>query len=167
MKTKTQHKTLKVKSVLTQARLEEKETKLNQAAGDLLEQLPDHAGQLVHTLSKQNQMPLWQATCGILLAVHLEGRLSECRRDPAWKDGFKTKELTCKQCNKTFTPKHIAQPYCSNDCGLVAAGVIPISITQKEFPKDDVLTTRTTPNSTLPTADSANNQWNTPTEALS
>ena len=109
------------------------ETKLNQAAKDLLEQLPDHAGQLVHSLAKQFQMPLWQYACGILLAVHLEGRLSEFRVDPAWKAGLKTKELKCKYCGSVFTPRHINQPYCSNECGLAATGPKP-----KKEPKPNV-----------------------------
>jgi len=96
------------------------EARLNQAASDLLEQLPDHVGQLVHSLAKQFQMPLWQYTCGILLAVHLEGRLSEFRIDPAWREGLKTKTLICKQCKKSFVPRHINQPYCCNECGILA-----------------------------------------------
>lgn len=96
--------------------------KLNQSAADMLEQLPDHAGQLVHSLAKQYRMPLWQYVSGILLAVHLEGRLSEFRIDPAWRDGFKTNELVCKHCGKKFPPKRINQPYCCNECGLAAEG---------------------------------------------
>jgi hypothetical protein len=106
------------------------EARLNQAASDLLEQLPDHAGQLVHSLAKQYQMPLWQYTSGILLAVHLEGRLSEFRIDPAWREGLKTKTLICKQCKKEFTPKHINQPYCCNECGIAA--------NQARQPKKDI-----------------------------
>jgi hypothetical protein len=115
--------------VNTQTKLQEKEDSLNQAAKDLLEQLPDHAGQLVHSLTKQYQQPLWQTTCGMLLALHLEGRMSEFRIDPAWKQGFKTHELQCqyKPCSKKFPPRHLGQLYCSNDCGLLDAGVIPIS----------------------------------------
>ena len=95
---------------------------LNDAAQLLIDQLPDHAGELLESLAKQYTMPLWQYTTGILLAVHLEGRLSEFRLDPAWKSGLKTKELICKHCKKPFTPKHIGQPYCSNECGLAATG---------------------------------------------
>ena len=94
--------------------------KLNDSARLLLSQLPDHVGELVENLSSQYQIPIWQYTTGILLAVHLEGRLSEFRLDPAWKDGLKTKELVCKHCNKSFKPLHIGQPYCSNTCGLEA-----------------------------------------------
>lgn len=111
------------------------EQRLNTAASGLLEQLPDHAGQLVHSLAKQYQMPLWQYTCGILLAVHLEGRLSEFRLDPAWRDGLKTKELTCKHCGKSFKPRHIGQPFCSNECGLLATGPEEI---RKSLNKDSV-----------------------------
>ena len=118
------------------------EAKLNQAAQDLLAQLPDHAGQLVHSLSKQFQIPLWQYLSGILLAVHLEGRLSEFRLDPAWKDGLRTKELICKQCKKSFTPRHIAQPYCCNECGLIAAGVLP-----QPSPKQESINVNTSPKS--------------------
>jgi len=104
----------------TQTKLDLQSAKLNAAATLLLEQLPDHAGQLVHELAKQYQIPLWQYLGGVLLAVHLEGRLSEFRLDPAWKDGLRTKELQCQYCKKMFKPRHVNQPYCSNECGLAA-----------------------------------------------
>ena len=105
------------------------EDKLELAAKSIIEQLPDHAGELIVNLSKQYQVPLWQYTCGILLAVHLEGRLSEFRLDPAWKEGLRQKLLKCQydKCNQMFKARHINQPYCSNECGLLAAGVVPIS----------------------------------------
>jgi len=117
---------------------EVKVKELDKAAELLLGQIPDHAGELVHSLSKQFQIPLWQYLDGILLAVHLEGRLSEFRLDPAWKDGLKTKELKCKHCNKMFKPVHIGQPYCSNECGFAATGPEPhIEKTPIEEPQDN------------------------------
>jgi len=108
--------------------------RLNDSALLLIDQLPDHIGQLLENLSTQYQIPIWQYTVGVILAVHLEGRLSEFRLDPAWKDGLKTKELQCKYkpCSKMFKPRHIGQPYCSNECGLAATG-------PKEL-QDDILT---------------------------
>lgn len=119
------------------------ETNLNKAASELLAQLPDHVGQLVHSLSKQYRMLLWQYTCGILLAVHLEGRLSEFQLDPAWKQGLRTQTLKCKHCNKDFTPRRINQVYCSNECGLKALDVESNKPTPKHImdKKPDVLTT--------------------------
>ena len=123
----------------TQPKLDLESAKLNNAARELLEQIPDHAGQLVHELAKQTQIPLWQHVCGVLLAVHQEGRLSEFRLDPAWKDGLRTKELVCKHCGKKFNPRHVNQPYCSNACGMAANPIGPF----KE-PKQDVVTTAST-----------------------
>uniref|UniRef100_A0A6M3IJ19 Uncharacterized protein n=1 Tax=viral metagenome TaxID=1070528 RepID=A0A6M3IJ19_9ZZZZ len=107
---------------MTDKKLNLGDLKLNSSAEALLDQLPDHAGQLVHSLATQYSIPIWQYTCAILLAVHMEGRLSEFRLDPAWKDGLRTKELICKHCGTKFSPRHIGQPFCSNDCGLAAAG---------------------------------------------
>ena len=114
--------------VTSEVELQNKETLLNQAAIDLLHQLPDHADQLVHSLAKQYQQPIWRIACGMWLALHLEGRMSEFRVDPAWKHGFKTRELTCqyKPCGKKFPPRHIGQLYCSNECGLSAADIVSI-----------------------------------------
>jgi hypothetical protein len=114
------------------AKLLLQESKLNQASQDLLDQLPDHVGQLVTSLAKQTYIPQWQLVCGVLLAVHQEGRLSEFRLDPAWKDGLRTKELVCQyaKCGKTFTPKRIAQKYCSTECGLKADGMWKIPETK-------------------------------------
>lgn len=115
----------KVQPSIKQPKPSEMDVKrLNDSASMLLRQLPDHAGQLVETLAKQYSMPIWQYVTGILLAVHLEGRLSEFRLDPAWKDGLKTKELKCqyKPCSKMFKPRHIGQPYCTNECGTKATG---------------------------------------------
>jgi len=140
---------------LTDIQLTLAETKLNQAAADLLTQLPDHAGQLVHSLAKQYQMPLWQYTAGILLAVHLEGRLSEFRIDPAWRDGMKTKTLKCKHCGEAFVPRHINQPYCSNICGLAAV--------EKLIPRNDKETLKNDPipdmSRAASIASSANMAW--------
>jgi len=142
----------------TQTKLALQSAKLNQAAADLLEQLPDHAGQLVHSLCKQYQMPLWQYTAGILLAVHLEGRLSEFRLDPAWKDGLKTSELICKHCGKSFKPRHIGQPYCSNECGMAAVG--PPELKLKETKQDAVVIPN---NPAMPIA-SATSAWDSAVE---
>lgn len=140
----------------TDAQTALKESKLNQAALDLLLQLPDHAGQLVQSLAKQYQMPLWQYISGILLAVHLEGRLSEFRIDPAWREGFKTKTLKCKHCNKDFVPRHINQPFCSNECGLSAtARPTRKPSTLRVMPDDPVHTLR----NSASTNNSASNTW--------
>lgn len=98
------------------------EKRLNEAAQLIINQLPDHAGQLIEELSKQNYTELWQMTAGIILSVHMEGRLSSFILDPAWRDGVKQKDHTCKyeECKKIFKPIHIGQLYCSNECGLRA-----------------------------------------------
>jgi len=129
---------------------------LNKAAQLVIDQIPDHAGQLINTLSKQFSIPVWQYTAGILLAVHLEGRLSEFRLDPAWKDGIKTKELICKHCNKPFAPQHIGQPYCSNECGLAATG--------PEEHIENVPTLPPTPNRASDSITTSN--WSDPVESM-
>ena len=135
---------------------EVKVEELNKAAQLVIDQIPDHAGQLINTLATQFSVPIWQYTAGILLAVHLEGRLSEFRLDPAWKDGLKTKELICKQCGKTFKPRHIGQPYCSNECGTIATG-----------PKEHIENVSTLPPPTNRASDSiATSDWSDPVEAV-
>lgn len=90
---------------------------LDNAAELLLQQLPDNAGELVRILRTEYEMPLWQLFCGILLAMHLEGRLSAFTLDPAWRDGIRQRDLVCKKCKKPFTPIHINQLYCTDICG--------------------------------------------------
>lgn len=98
------------------------EFRLNLAARLLLDQLPDHVGELAITLAHEYQLPLWHFMCGVILEVHYEGRLSSFQIDPAWKDGFKQKELVCQwtECGKKFKPLRIAQKFCSNECGIKA-----------------------------------------------
>jgi len=135
--------------------------RLNLAAEALLKQLPDHAGDLVVSLSKQFTLPIWQYVTGILLAVHLEGRLSEFRLDPAWKDGLKQNLLRCQwtACGKMFKPRHIGQKFCSNDCGNLATG--PREIFGNVKPVPDIPTSIPDP-----THDSAGSSWTSPTPVM-
>jgi len=48
------------------------------------------------------------------------GRLSAFHWDPAWQDGVKETIRECEFCGQEFRPERIAQPYCSNECGLKA-----------------------------------------------
>jgi len=93
---------------------------LDNSATLLLAQLPDHCGELVENLSKEYQIPLWQMFCGILLAMHLEGRLSAFQLDPAWRENLRQDKLICDRCKQTFKPDHLAQKYCSEKCGVAA-----------------------------------------------
>ena len=93
---------------------------LDNAAALLLAQLPDQCGELVTNLRDEYAIPLWQLFCGILLAMHLEGRLSAFQLDPAWQDGLRQHDLLCGWCKTSFTPRWIAQKYCSEKCGVAA-----------------------------------------------
>jgi len=95
------------------------QTTLNKACKDLLDQLPDGVGSLVEAMAKERGIPLWHCTCGILLEVHTEGRLSAITIDPAWKQGFRQKELICAQCKNPFKPIRLNQVYCCNNCGEI------------------------------------------------
>jgi len=98
--------------------------RLEAGAEMLVDQLPDHIGELVHELAKEYVLPLWHIVCGVLLEVHSQGHLSAFQLDPAWRDGLRQREYKCKHCGETFKPIHIGQPYCSNKCGSeVAAGI--------------------------------------------
>lgn len=92
---------------------------LNAAADLLLTQLPDHAGELVHILQGEYQVQLWHLLCGIMLAMHQEGRLSAFTLDPAWRDGLRQRMLKCHECNKLFKPHNIGQQFCTNTCGNI------------------------------------------------
>jgi hypothetical protein len=105
---------------------------LNDAAQLIIDQLPDHAGELLVALKDQYRVELWQYVCGVMLTMHLEGRLADFRLDPAWREGLKKKELECKYCHKMFAPRHIGQPYCSNECGLRADGKLKDIPTETE-----------------------------------
>jgi len=93
------------------------EKELNQASQTLIDQLPDHIGEQVTSLSQSFKLPLWQFVCGIMLDSHQVGRLSSFQLDPAWKDGYGKRSYECAYCGKTFKPKRINQLYCSNECG--------------------------------------------------
>lgn len=102
------------------------EQQLNDAAKLLADQLPDAAGQLMGDLAKEYDMALWKLAAGILLASHIEGRLSAFELDPAWAEGLvKQREAICKRCGIAFIPININQPYCSNECGL---GITPMIV---------------------------------------
>lgn len=96
------------------------QTTLNKASKDLLDQLPDGVGKLIESMSKERGIPIWHYVTGLLLEIHTEGRLSAITIDPSWKQGFRQKELTCKQCKKKFPPQRLNQVYCTNRCGEIA-----------------------------------------------
>ena len=110
--------------------------KLNDAANLLLDQIPQ-AKELTTILAEEHFAPIWKITCGVLLAAHLEGRLSAFYLDPAWEDGLRQKESTCKHCGKTFEPINIAQPYCSNKCGLAATEASLYSVNPPALQTDE------------------------------
>jgi len=93
---------------------------LNSAARMLLEQIPEHAYELMHVLCDENQVPMWHVVAGQLLAAHLDGRLSAFQLDPAWRQGLRQQVLVCKLCEKEFKPKRLGQIYCGSVCGLKA-----------------------------------------------
>ena len=109
--------------------------KLNAAAKMLIDQLPDHVGELVEVLTEEYQLPLWHLVDGILLEVHSEGRLSAFTIDPAWREALKQKMLRCQyeDCGKLFQPKWIGQLYCSNACGNAAAGKFIVKAQKTEM----------------------------------
>ena len=96
------------------------DAQLEAAAGMLLEQMPDGLMELFDVLCSDYGLNRWKLVCGILLDVYMQGRLSAFTIDPSWNDGTRTKESECKMCKKSFRPKYIGQPYCSDDCGTKA-----------------------------------------------
>ena len=96
------------------------DAQLEAAAGMLLEQMPDGLMELFDVLCSDYGLNRWKLVCGILLDVYMQGRLSAFTIDPTWNDGTRTKDAICKQCKKTFRPKNIGQPYCTDACGTQA-----------------------------------------------
>lgn len=99
--------------------MEVTQTTLNKASKDLLDQLPDGVGALIVSMSKERGIPIWHYTCGLLLEIHTEGRLSAITIDPSWKQGLRQKELICGQCKQKFKPQRLNQVYCTNKCGEI------------------------------------------------
>ena len=107
-----------VKQALNQKPLSEQ---LDEAAGTLLKQLPDHLIELFDSICTEYLMPRWQLVCGILLDVYMQGNLTAFTRDPDWEAGVTAKTLPkCGECQKEFTPKRLGQKYCCTDCGTKA-----------------------------------------------
>ena len=96
------------------------DAQLEAATGMLLEQMPDGLMELFDVLCSDYGLSRWKLVCGILLDVYMQGRLSAFTIDPTWNDGTRTKDAICKQCKKTFRPKNIGQPYCTDACGTQA-----------------------------------------------
>lgn len=95
---------------------------LDQATKRLIKQLPDHVYELLEEFASEHARPLWQTTLGVILNSYTLGLLSQIQYDPAWVDGVRQDKSTCKQCGAEFKPINLGQPYCSNECGLRAAG---------------------------------------------
>lgn len=113
------------------------EATLNKHTEDLLLCLPEHASELMHQIADDYHLPIWQIFCGIVLEVHMQGNLSNFYLEPAWAEGLKQYEYICKHCNKTFTPIHIGQVFCSNECGETH--------TTGKVTKDDTVIAKPTP----------------------
>ncbi len=142
MTTTTDKKVTTAARTITDAQLEA-------AAGMLLEQLPDGLMELFDVLCTDYGLTRWKLVCGIMLDVYMQGRLSAFTIDPSWNDGTRTKDAVCKMCKKTFRPKYIGQPFCSNDCGIKAEilkgtlvpGVMTQLIQEDKDASDDDFTT--------------------------
>jgi len=94
---------------------------LDDAAGALLKQLPDHLIELFDSICKEYSLPRWQLVCGILLDVYMQGNLTAFTRDPDWDIGGKGKVVPkCGECGKEFVPKRLGEKFCSTDCGTKA-----------------------------------------------
>lgn len=105
-------------------RLEVDDAKLNECAEELIRVLPPEVGMLVKTLAEEYNVQLWMVVDGVLIENEMNGQLSAFAIDPSWRDGILQKKLTCKYCGKVFPPVNVGQLYCSNDCGLAAAGLL-------------------------------------------
>ena len=109
-----------VKQALNQKPLSEQ---LDDAAGTLLKQLPDHLIELFDSICTEYLMPRWQLVCGILLDVYMQGNLTAFTRDPDWDIGGQgkvTPKCALPACGKEFVPKRLGQKYCSPECGTQA-----------------------------------------------
>ena len=120
---------------------EDMDTQLNKAVQLLIDQMPDHVGELIQELSAQTYISKWQLVGGILFEAYNGGYLSAYTLDPAWKDGFRAKESKCGFCKDLFMPKRIGQLFCCNECGQGRPKIGQESEEVKKETKKNVLDT--------------------------
>ena len=93
---------------------------LDKHVEDLLTCFPEHVSEIVHALTDDYKLPVWQVFNGIVLEAYMQGNLASFTVDPAWSEGLKQYDYICEYCKKPFKPVNLGQLYCSNECGEAA-----------------------------------------------
>jgi hypothetical protein len=96
--------------------------RLDKAASDILQALPDHIVTAVSMAADSLHVSIWQEIAGLLVSCFNSGMLYAPVLDPAWSGDvpIREKESVCPMCEKVYTPKYRRQVYCSNTCGSKA-----------------------------------------------